>query len=73
MIRIHTGGVAESIKNDIAAGNSWQVALKDDGRMVWMTLKDGVVTETFDTEPMTSAVQRVEAADLEIIPDSSEM
>ena len=65
--------VAESIENDIAAGNSWQVALKDDGRMVWLTLKDGVVTETFDTEPMTSAVRRVEAADMEIIPDSSEM
>ena len=65
--------VAASIENDIAAGNSWQVLLEDDGRMKWVTLKDGVITETFETEPMTTAVQRLKAADLEIIPDSSEM
>ena len=65
--------VAASIENDIAAGNSWQVLHKDDGSLTWVTREAGVTTETFHTEPMTTAVQRLEADDLEIIPDSSEM
>lgn len=65
--------VAESIENDIAAGNSWRVILKEDGSVVWVTLEDGVVTEEFDTEPMTSAVTRAEADALAVVPDSKEM
>ncbi|MGB5476426.1 MAG: phospholipase D-like domain-containing protein, partial [Thermoanaerobaculia bacterium] len=65
--------VADSIENDIAAGNSWQVILKDDGKVAWVTVEDGVVTEEFDTEPMTTAVKRAEADALAIVPDSKEM
>ena len=65
--------VAESIENDIAAGNSWQVILKDDGKVAWVTRVDGVVTEEFDTEPMTTAVKRAEADALALVPDSKEM
>ena len=65
--------VAASIENDIAAGNSWQVLRKDDGSITWVTREAGITTESFDTEPMTTAVQRLKADDLEIIPDSSEM
>ncbi|MGB5392433.1 MAG: phospholipase D family protein [Thermoanaerobaculia bacterium] len=65
--------VADSIENDIAAGNSWQVILKDDGKVAWVSMEDGVVTEEFDTEPMTTAVKRAEADALAIVPDSKEM
>jgi len=65
--------VAESIENDIAAGNSWQVILKDDGKVAWVTVEDGVITEEFDTEPMTTAARRAEADALALIPDDSEM
>ncbi|MGB5293469.1 MAG: hypothetical protein WBP34_00830, partial [Thermoanaerobaculia bacterium] len=62
-----------SIENDIAAGNSWQVILKDDGKVAWVSMEDGVVTEEFDTEPMTTAVKRAEADALALVPDSKEM
>jgi hypothetical protein len=65
--------VAQSIENDIAAGNSWQVILKDDGKVAWVTVEDGVITEEFDTEPMTTAARRAEADALALIPDDSEM
>ena len=65
--------VAESVDNDIAAGNSWQVVLKDNGKVAWVTVEDGVITEEFDTEPMTTAAQRAEADALALIPDDSEM
>ena len=28
--------------NSMAAGNSWQVILKDDGKVAWVTVEDGV-------------------------------
>jgi putative cardiolipin synthase len=65
--------VAESIENDIAAGSSWRVILKDDGSVAWVTMEDGVITEESDTEPMTTAARRAEADALALIPDSSEM
>ena len=65
--------VAESIENDIAPGNSWRVVLGVDGKVEWVTIEDGVVTEEHDKEPMTSAARRAEADALSLIPDSSEM
>ena len=65
--------VAESIENDIGAGNSWRVILTDDGKTAWVTMEAGVVTEQFDTEPMTTAARRAEADALTIVPDSKEM
>ena len=65
--------VAESIENDIAAGSSWRVILKDDGSFAWVTMEDGVITAETDTEPMTTAAQRAEADALALVPDSSEM
>ena len=65
--------VADSVANDIAPGNSWHVILGDDGKVSWVTLEDGVVTEEFDTEPMTTAARRAEADALALIPDESEM
>jgi putative cardiolipin synthase len=65
--------VAESVENDIAAGSSWQVILKDDGNVGWVTIESGVVTEEFDTEPMTTAARRAAADAMALIPDSKEM
>ena len=65
--------VAESIENDIAAGSSWRVILKDDRSVAWVTMEDGVITEESDTEPMTTAARRAEADALALIPYSSEM
>ena len=65
--------VAESIEQDISPGNSWQVILKDDGHVAWVSLKDGVTTEVYDSEPMSSPERLAEADALALIPDSSEM
>lgn len=65
--------VADSIEGDIAPGNSWQVILNDQGKTEWLTKENGVVTETYDKEPLTTAVQRAEAAALRIVPDTDEL
>jgi putative cardiolipin synthase len=68
-----SNAVADSIENDIAAGNSWQVVLKDDGEIEWITVENGVITAEKDKEPMTSAVRRAEAEALAIVPDDAEL
>jgi putative cardiolipin synthase len=65
--------VADSIENDIAAGNSWQVVLKDDGKLEWITVENSVVTTETDEEPMTSAARRTEAKALAIVPDDAQL
>jgi hypothetical protein len=65
--------VAESIENDMAAGNSWQVIMKDDGVVEWITVENGVVTSELEKEPMTSKGRRVEADLLAIVPDDSQL
>ncbi|HBE93087.1 MAG TPA: hypothetical protein DDW55_11390 [Gammaproteobacteria bacterium] len=65
--------VAESIENDIAAGNSWQVILKDDGSVEWITVENGEVTSELEKEPMTSKGRRAEADLLTIVPDDSQL
>ncbi len=46
---------------------------KDDGKVEWITVVDGVVTSETDTEPMTSAVRRAEAKALALVPDDAEL
>jgi putative cardiolipin synthase len=65
--------VAESIENDMAAGNSWQVILKDDGSVEWITVENGVVTSELEKEPMTSSGRRIEADLLTVVPDESQL
>ncbi len=65
--------VANSIENDISAGNSWQLILNDKGKISWLTNENGVITEDFHTDPMTSAARRLEADAMAIIPDGGEM
>jgi putative cardiolipin synthase len=65
--------VAESIEGDMAAGNSWQVILKDNGKVEWVTRENGVITAEEDKEPMTTAAQRAKARALAIVPDESQL
>jgi putative cardiolipin synthase len=65
--------VTESIENDMAAGNSWQVILKDDGSVEWITVVKGVVTSELEKEPMTSTGRRIEADLLIVVPDDSQL
>lgn len=65
--------VADSIENDIAAGNSWRVVSNDEGGLAWINLENGVVRAESDTEPMTSAARRAEAIALAIVPDDAEL
>jgi putative cardiolipin synthase len=65
--------VADSIEGDMAAGNSWEVILNDDGRYEWLTRENGVITQTYDKEPMTTATQRAEAKALAIVPDTGQL
>jgi len=65
--------VAESIENDIAPGNSWRVVLNNDGRTQWVTLQDGVASEQFEFDPMTTAARRAKAEAMAFIPDSGQM
>ena len=65
--------VADSIENDIAAESSWQVVLKDDGKLEWITVAGGVVTAETDEEPTTTATWRAEPKALAIVPDDSQL
>jgi putative cardiolipin synthase len=65
--------VAESIENDMAGGNSWQVVENDRGKLSWLTVQDGVTTDETDTEPMTTAAQREAARVLSLVPDKAQM
>ena len=65
--------VAQSIENDMSAGNSWQVIFNDKGNLAWITVKDGVVTDETEQDPMTTAVQREEARVLSLVPDKNQM
>ena len=65
--------VKQSIENDIAAGNIWQVIKKGDGAVEWITVENGVITSELEKEPMTSAGRRAEADLMAIIPDDSQL
>lgn len=65
--------VADSIENDIAPGNSWQVVRQADGKITWITTENGAITTETETEPMTSKERRAEADLLMAVPDKSQL
>ena len=65
--------IAQSIEGDMAAGNSWEVILTDAGKYEWLTRENGVVTETYHKEPMTTKGQRTKAKLLAIVPDTGQL
>jgi len=65
--------VITSIENDIAPGNSWQVIMRADGKMAWITTKNGRIITDTETEPMTSKARRIEADLLTVVPDEAQL
>lgn len=65
--------VADSIEDDIAAGDSWRVISTDDGKLAWVTVENGVITTETETEPMTTEERRAEARVLAVVPDDAEL
>jgi hypothetical protein len=53
--------------------DSWQVITEDDGKIEWITEKDGFISSELETEPMTSAMRRVAADALSIVPDDAQL
>jgi len=47
--------------------------VKDDGKLEWITVENGVITAETETEPMTSAAQRIAADALAVVPDDAEL
>ena len=65
--------VASSIRNDIAPGNSWQLELTPKGEIIWVTRREGKITEESKVEPMTNAAERAAADLLLVVPDKSQL
>jgi putative cardiolipin synthase len=65
--------VAGSIENDIAAGNSWQVIMRADEQVAWITSENGIIKTETETEPMTSKTRRAEADLLMVVPDKAQL
>jgi putative cardiolipin synthase len=65
--------VAGSIENDIAAGNSWQVIMRADEQVAWITSENGIIKTETETEPMTSKARRAEADLLMVVPDKAQL
>ncbi len=53
--------VANSILNDMAPGNAWQVRLNDKGKTEWVTVENGAETIEADNEPLSSGGRKLEA------------
>ncbi len=65
--------VADSILNDMSAGNAWRVRLNDKGDTEWITVKNGVEIIESDSEPLTSKSRKIEADLAQLITPDSQM
>lgn len=65
--------IAKSIETDVQGENSWQVRLTGEGRLEWITSRDGALTSQTETEPQSSSLRRAEAWLLQVIPDDSQL
>ncbi len=65
--------VLASIQQDISAGNSWQVVLRPDGKVAWITSQNGEVITEPKTDPMASLKRRAAADLLMGVPDDSQL
>ncbi|MEE2826094.1 MAG: phospholipase D family protein [Planctomycetota bacterium] len=65
--------VLASIQQDISPGDSWQVVLQPDGRLAWITRRNGEVIMEPGSEPMATRARRVEADLLMPVPDDSQL
>jgi putative cardiolipin synthase len=56
-----SNAVADSMLNDMSAGNAWRVRLNDKGDTEWVTVIDGVEIIESESEPLTSKSRKLEA------------
>ncbi len=68
-----SNAVADSMLNDMSAGNAWRVRLNDKGDTEWVTVKDGVEIIESDSEPLTSKIRKMEADLAQPFTPESEM
>ena len=64
--------VAASIEQDVSGENSWRLRLTD-GKLQWLTVENGRITDQTGTEPATTRVRRAEAWLLQIVPDDAQL
>ncbi len=53
--------VADSILNDMRAGNAWKLRLDEKGHTEWITIEDGKETIEENSEPLSSRGRKIEA------------
>jgi putative cardiolipin synthase len=53
--------VANSILNDMQAGNAWKLRLNEKGQTEWVTIEDGKETIEENSEPLSSSSRKIEA------------
>ena len=68
-----SNAVADSMLNDMSAGNAWRVRLNDNGDTEWVTVIDGVEIIESDSEPLTSKSRKTEADLAQPFTPESEM
>jgi putative cardiolipin synthase len=65
--------VADSILDDMAPGNAWQVRLNDKGNSEWVTREAGKEAIEPGSEPLSSSSRKLEADLAEPLTPSSQM
>ena len=65
--------VRGSIEQDLSPGNSWQVVMRPDGRVAWVTTQNGKLIFETDAEPMVSKKRRAAADLLLLVPMDSQL
>jgi putative cardiolipin synthase len=64
--------VAASIERDVSGENSWRLRLTD-GKLQWLTVENGRITDQTETEPATTRVRRAEAWLMQVVPDDAQL
>ena len=65
--------VRGSIQQDLSPGNSWQVVMRPDGHVAWVTTQNGKLIFETDAEPMVSKKRRAAADLLLLVPMDSQL
>jgi putative cardiolipin synthase len=64
--------VADFMNEGVDADNAFRVQLDKDGRMFWTSADDGVPVR-YDTEPMSTPTQRMEAGFIRMLPVAEQL
>ena len=64
--------VADFMNEGVDPDNSFRVQLDKDGRLFWTSADDGVPVR-YDTEPMSTQTQRMEAGFIRMLPIAEQL